>query len=27
VLGWGFGFGHIAIVTLAGLVVLRHLRA
>jgi MFS family permease len=26
VLGWGIGFGHIAIVTLAGLAVLRHLR-
>ena len=26
VLGWGLGFGHIAIVTLAGLVFLRHLR-
>ncbi len=26
-LGWGFGFGHVAIVTLAGLAVLRHLRA
>jgi MFS family permease len=26
VLGWGLGFGHIAIVTLAGLAILRHLR-
>jgi len=26
VLGWGLGFAHIAIVTLAGLIVLRHLR-
>jgi len=26
VLGWGLGFAHIAVVTLAGLAVLRHLR-
>jgi hypothetical protein len=26
VLGWGFAFGHLALVTLAGLTVMRYLR-